>query len=164
LGERARWQRQTALERARDLFLAHGYAATTVESIASAAGVSVATVYKTYGGKSGLVRELCTQALAGVGPVPAEDRSDALRAVDGPRTLVEGWGALIEEVSPRVSPLLLLLRAAAETDPDAAVLYAELDQARLDRMSENARHLAGRGRLRAGVSARKEGTRRPVAV
>src|SRR5215208_4214095 len=80
--ERARLQRERTLERARELFLGQGYAATTVESIADAAGVSVATVYKTYGGKAGLVRELCSQALAGTGPVPAETRSDALRVAD----------------------------------------------------------------------------------
>lgn len=150
--ERARQQRAVTLERARELFLDHGYAATTVESIAAAAGVSPATIYKTYGGKVGLVRELCTEALAGEGPVPAERRSDDLRTADDPRALLEGWGALVEEVSPRVSPLLLLLRAAATIDPEAKVLHADLDRARLDRMAENAHHLARRGHLRAGVS------------
>lgn len=149
--ERARRQRQATLERAQELFLDQGYTATTVESIAQAAGVSVATIYKTYGGKAGLVRDLCTQALAGTGPVPAEQRSDALRIGDDPRTVVEGWGGLVADVSPRVSPLLLLLRAAAATDLDAAALYAELDQARLDRMADNAQHLASRARLRAGL-------------
>ena len=43
--------------RPRERFLALGYAATTVESIARAAGVSEATVYKTYGGKAAIVRE-----------------------------------------------------------------------------------------------------------
>jgi AcrR family transcriptional regulator len=150
--ERARELRETALERARELFLEQGYAATTVESIAQAAGVSAATVYKTYGGKAGLVRDLCARALAGVGPIPAEQRSDALRVADDPRTVIEGWGALVAEVSPRVSPLLLLLRAAAESDPDAAALYTELDQARLDRMADNARHLTRRGHLRPGIT------------
>lgn len=151
--ERARQHREATLERARELFLEQGFAATTVESIAQAAGVSAATVYKTYGGKAGLVRDLCAQALAGAGPVPAEQRSDALRDADDPRTVIEGWGALVAEVSPQVSPLLLLLRAAAETDPDAAALYTDLDQARLDRMADNARHLARRGHFRANVTA-----------
>lgn len=153
--ERARQRRRATLERARELFLEHGYGATTVESIATAAGVSAATVYKTYGGKAGIVRELCRNALAGAGPEPAEARSDALRSFENPRALIEGWGALVEEVSPRVSPLLLLLRAAAETDADAAALYSELDGARLERMADNARHLARRGHLRTGVSVTK---------
>lgn len=150
--ERARRQREATLELARQLFHEQGYAATTVESIAQAAGVSAATIYKSYGGKAGLVRDLCTQALSGSGPIPAEQRSDALRAADDPRTTIEGWGVLVAEVSPRVSPLLLLLRAAAATDDDTAALYAELDQARLDRMADNARHLARRGHLRSSIT------------
>lgn len=150
--ERARQQREAALEQARRLFLDRGYVSTTVEAIAQAAGVSAATVYKTYGGKAGLVRELCARALAGTGPVPAEERSDALRAADDPRTVIDGWGALVAEVSPRVSPLLLLLRTAAESDSEAASLLAELDEARLVRMAENAGALADGGHLRPGVT------------
>ena len=148
---RARQQRDATLEHARRLFHEHGYTATTVESIAEAAGVSVATIYKTYGGKAGLVRDLCLQALAGEGTATAEHRSNTLRMADDLRTTIEGWGALVAEISPRVSPLLLLLRSAAETDHEARALYAELDQARLDRMTDNAKHLARR-HLRANVT------------
>jgi AcrR family transcriptional regulator len=150
--ERARHQRQTTLDHARELFLEHGYAATTVESIATAAGVSAATIYKTYGGKTGLVRELCAQALAGEGPRPAEERSDALRRLDDARAVVAGWGALVSEVAPRVSPLLIVLRTAAEVDPDAAVLRDELEDDRLDRMADNARYLFDSGQLREDVT------------
>ena len=151
---RARQQHAAALDTAHALFLEQGYTATTVESIALAAGVSAATIYKSYGGKAGLVRELCRRALEGAGRVPAEERSNALRADVDPRRLIEGWGRLREEVSPRISPLLLLLRTAADADPDAAALHEELDQARLDRMADNARFLARAGHLRAGVTAR----------
>ena len=151
--ERARQQHQAALDQAQQRLLERGYAATTVESIAGAAGVSVATVYKTYGGKAGLLRELCERALRGAGTVPAEVRSDALRAGDEPRAVVAGWAALAAEVSPRISPLLLVLRAAAETDREARALYAELDDARLHRMAENARYLADGRHLRSGVIA-----------
>jgi len=150
--ERARLQLETTLDRARELFVERGYVATTVESIAAAAGVSAATIYKSYGGKAGLVRELCARALEGAGPVPAEERSNALRASDDPRDVIAGWGALVTEVSPRVSPLLLLLRTAAEADRDAAALYAELDAARLRRMRSNALHLVTGGHLRPGIS------------
>jgi AcrR family transcriptional regulator len=150
--ERAQRLRATTLTRARELFLEHGYAATTVESIAEAAGVSAATVYKTYGGKTGLVRALCAEALEGDGPVPAEQRSDGLWAAEDPRAVIEGWGELVAEVSPRVSPLLLLLRAAGETDRDAAALHAEVDRARLSRMADNARQLARRGHLRTDIT------------
>ena len=150
--QRAREHHATTLARAQGLFLEHGYSTTTVAAIAQAAGVSAATVYKTYGGKAGLVRELCTRALAGAGPVPAEERSDALRANADPRIVIAGWCVLVAEVSPRISPLLLLLRAAAEADPEAAALYDELDRARLARMTDNARYLADGGHLRDGIT------------
>lgn len=98
------------------------------------------------------MRQLCEVALAGSGSIHAHDRSDALRGSDDPRAVLEGWGALLAEVSPRFSPLLLLLRSAAETDREAAALLAEFDQDRLERMSENAMFLSDRGHLRDGVT------------
>lgn len=148
---RAQEKRAAALAAAEVLFLRQGYVSTTVESLASAAGVSAATIYTTYGGKAGLVRELCTRALAGVGPVPAEERSDNLRATASAREIVARWAELVTEVSPRISLLLLLLSAAAAVDSDAADLWAELDGARLSRMAENAAVLADRGLLRHGI-------------
>src|SRR5690349_3168937 len=99
--ERARQQHGAALDAAQSLFLENGYVATTVESIALAAGVSAATIYKTYGGKAGLARGLCARALEGAGPVPAETRSNALRSGADPRQVMEGWGRLTAEVAPR---------------------------------------------------------------
>ena len=148
---RAQEKRAAALAAAEVLFLRQGYVSTTVESLASAAGVSAATIYTTYGSKAGLVRELCTRALAGVGPVPAEERSDNLRATASAREIVARWAELVTEVSPRISLLLLLLSAAAAVDSDAADLWAELDGARLSRMAENAAVLADRGLLRHGI-------------
>jgi AcrR family transcriptional regulator len=153
--ERARRQRAAVLEIAQARFLDQGYAATTVESIAEAAGISTATVYKSYGGKAGLARALCQDALAGAGPVPAEVRSNAQRSASDARAIIEAWGRLTAEVSPLVSPLLLVLRDAALGDPEAAALRDELDQARLARMADNARHLLGTGQVRPGVTTRE---------
>ena len=58
--------RTAVLDAALTGFLAAGYAATTIESIAATTQVSVATIYKSYGGKTGLVRALCEQALEGL--------------------------------------------------------------------------------------------------
>src|SRR3954453_20807552 len=124
--ERARLNFERTLDVARRRFLERGYETTTVESIADEAGVSPATIYKTYGGKAGLIRALCQRALAGDGPVPAEQRSNALRDQDDPRVVIDGWGRLAGELAPRVIPLLLVLRQAARTDAEAAALRDEL--------------------------------------
>jgi len=148
---RARERHEATLRVAGETFLRLGYAATTVDAIAEAAGVSAATIYKTYGGKAGLVRTLCERGLAGEGGAPAEERSDALRALEDPRRIIEGWGELVTEVAPRVAPLLLVLREAG-ADPDAAALQKSLEAARLARMDDNAGHLARAGHLREGVT------------
>ncbi len=153
--DQARRTRAALLDAALARFLAQGYSATTIESIALDAGVSDATIYKTFGGKPGLVRALCEQALAGEGSSPAEQRSDELRESESdPHRVIEGWGRLTAEVSPRVAPILLLLRDAANADRVAAELYEELDNKRLTRMAENARYLADGQHLRAGLRLR----------
>jgi AcrR family transcriptional regulator len=153
--ERARLSHEALLDAALARFLHQGYAATTIESIALDVGVSDATIYKSYGGKPGLVRALCERALAGAGPTPAEERSDALKQREpDARKVIEGWGRLTAEVAPRVAPILLLLRDAAGADAVAADLYEELDDNRLARMTDNARALVDGGHLRAGLRLR----------
>ena len=150
--EQSRQTHNALLDAAQARFIEQGYTATTIESISADAEVSAATIYKSYGGKSGVVRALCERALGGVGPVRAEQRSDALQTSEAnARKVIEGWGKLSTEVAPRIVPLLLLLRDAAEGDPTAAALYAELDAGRHDRMRQNARYLVDGGHSRPGI-------------
>jgi AcrR family transcriptional regulator len=156
--EQARQTRAEVTGAAQRLFLRDGFAATTIAAIAAEAHVSAETIYKAFGGKPGLVRAICEQALAGEGPVPAETRSDELQASEpDPRKIIRGWGRLSAEIAPRVSPILLLLRAAAFTDPEMASLRAEIEASRLTRMTRNARTLVASGYLRAGITAEKAG-------
>lgn len=150
--DQARRRQQAVLDAAQLLFFEHGYAATTIAGIATAAGVSPETVYKTFGGKPGLVRHLRARALSGVGAVPAERRSDRLRDLTDPRELVRGWARLAAEVAPRVAPVLLLVRDASVVDPTMRELSDELDADRRRRMRANARVLARSGHLRRGVT------------
>ena len=152
--ERASAAFRRTLDVAERLFLETGYTSTTVAAIAKAAGVSAATIYKTYGGKAGLAREVCQRALRGATDVPAEERSNALRSSTSVEAVVEGWGRLAMEVSSRSAPIALVLRNAAVTDPEAAALYGDLERQRLDRMHDNARFLRDAGFLREGVSVR----------
>jgi AcrR family transcriptional regulator len=141
------------LETAQQLFLTRGYAATTIASLAETADVSVETIYKAFGGKPGLVRAIWEQGLAGAEPVPAEQRSDEMRTHEADaRKVIKSWGTFTTELAPRVTPILLLIRTAAATDPEMAALREEVVQAHLARMEHNARYLYDRGDLREGVS------------
>lgn len=151
--EQAQRNREIIIEAARRAFLEGGYAATTINAVAQEAGVSVETIYKGFGGKSGLVRAIYRCGLAGRGDKAAPERSDAMSAREAdPRAIIRNWGALTAEVSPLVSPILLLVRSAATTDPELAELLSESDDQRLTRMRQNARLLADRGFLRKGVT------------
>ena len=149
----ARQRRAAVVEAASRLFLSEGFAGTTIARIAEDAGVSEETVYKAFGNKIALVRAIRDRALAGVGPVHAERRSDRMQAsATDPRTIIRGWGVLSMEVAPRVAPVLLLVREAAASDPELARLQAEMDAARLTRMTHNARTLLKGGHLRSGIT------------
>ena len=156
--EQARQTRDALTDAARQRFLCDGYTTTTIAAIAADVGVSVDTIYKTFGGKPGLVRAICEQALTGEGTIPAETRSDALQAAEGdPRKIINGWGALTTEVMPRVAPVLLLVRAAAAADPEMASLKSEMAAQRLHRMTDNARNLAATGQLRDNLTVEAAG-------
>jgi len=144
--------RSAILDTARRLFLEDGYGPTTVARIAGESGASVETVYKGFGGKSGLVRALWERGLAGRGPVPAPQRSDLLSSTEtDPTRVLRGWGMFTTEVAPEVAPILLLVRGAAATDPEMAALLAEVETQHRARMRHNARRLQRRGWLRPGI-------------
>ena len=73
-------------------------------------------------------------------PSSVHKREPTRQAPPSPLQCESMW-ATDPEVSLRVSPLLLLLQTAAETDREADALQAELDDARLARMADNARYL-----------------------
>lgn len=51
---------------------------------------------------------------------------------------------------PRVAPILLLVRSAAASVPELSVLWKELEDQRLKRMTDNAQYLSDGGHLRQG--------------
>jgi AcrR family transcriptional regulator len=151
--EQARRSRKRVIEAAEEMFLRDGYSSTTVQAVAAAAAVSADTIYKSFGGKPGLIRAIRDRALEGQDAVPAEQRSDAIqRRETDPRRIIRAWGTFVAELAPRASPILLLIRDAAATDPEVRRLQDALDADRLKRMTGNARRLRDAGHLRSGLS------------
>lgn len=144
--------RNRILEAAQRRFLRNGYGPTTIAAIAADAAVSVDTIYKSFGGKPGLIRAIRARALRGVGPVPAERRSDELQEREAdPVQIIKGWGRFVTEIMPLGAPILLLVRDAAGGDPELRKLLKEMDADRLRRMTENAGRIAAAGHLRPGL-------------
>src|SRR5690242_916070 len=74
--EAAGRNRAAVLAACGELLFRDGYHATTVRAVAERAGVSAETVYKTFGGKPGMVKALWDVTLAGDDePVPKGDRA-----------------------------------------------------------------------------------------
>ncbi len=152
----ARRSREAVLRAAERRFLEAGYSATTLVSVANEAGVSVETIYKAFGGKSGLVRALYERGLTGRGPISAYERSDEMRERErDPADIMRNWAALTAEVASVVTPIRLLIRSAAATDQEMTALLEDGDNERLDRMRHHARFLADRGYLRDDITLDK---------
>src|ERR1700712_4508858 len=72
--------RRDVLSAARELFVAHGYSATTIADIADRAQVSLDTIYATVGRKPALLRDLVEPAISGTDQaVPAHERDYVTR-------------------------------------------------------------------------------------
>jgi AcrR family transcriptional regulator len=151
--QQARRNHDRIVETAQRRFLRDGYGPTTISAIAADAGVSVDTIYKSFGGKAGLIRAMSARALEGTGPVPAEQRSDELQSREtNPRKLISRWGVLVTEIAPLAAPILLLVRDAASSHPELRRVVDEVHADRLRRMTDNARRFAAAGHLRPGLT------------
>lgn len=151
--ERALRTRAAVLDAAERQFLNEGYGSATIASIAQEAGVSVETVFKSFGSKSGLVREIYERGLEGREGTRAYVRSDQMREREGdPRTIMRKWGRLTAEVASVVSPIRVLMRHLALTDREIAAVLEAAESERLARMRHHARFLKAQGHLRAGVT------------
>src|SRR5260370_16009779 len=99
--EQASRSRDNAIEAAERRFLRNGYANTTIAEIADDAAVSVDTIYKSFGGKAGLIRAIRARALLGEGTVAAERRAHALHPHGAhPRKIHRGLGGLPPDGAP----------------------------------------------------------------
>ncbi len=157
--ERARRNHDRIIDMAQRRFLRDGYGPTTISAIAEDAGVSVDTIYKSFGGKPGLIRALGARALQGTGPIPAEQRSDELQAREpDPRKLIRRWGVFVTEIAPMVAPIMLMVRDAAGSHPELKPLLEEVHADRLRRMTGNARRFAAAGHLRPGMTVAEAAT------
>jgi hypothetical protein len=98
---------------------------TSMAAIAEAARISVDTIYKTFGGKPGLVRAIVANAIEGEGPIPAEQRSDRLQADEpDPRRIIAGWGHLVAELAPEAPPSCCWSAAPPAPTPSSAACSA----------------------------------------
>lgn len=146
--------RRRILDAAHDLFVAHGYHATTVAEVADRARVHVDTVYQLAGRKPSLLRELIEESISGQDhPVAAEQRDYvlAIRNEPDPARKIALYAHAIRRIQERLAPLFLALRDASTVDEDAAAVWREISDRRAANMRLFAQDLAAAGGVRAGL-------------
>jgi AcrR family transcriptional regulator len=156
--EQARRTRRAIVTAAHELFLAQGYAATTIDGIAEAAHVSRRTVFNSVGGKAALLKLALDWAIVGDDePIAMVDRPaiKAIQAESDPRKALMLWVQTITEVAARVAPLGEVLTAAADSDPAATELLTESSRGRMFGATAFIQYLASLDGLAAGLTEQR---------
>lgn len=110
--------RRLLLDAAMERFVSSGYAATTIDEIASAAGTTRVTFYAYFPSKTEVVKALIAERLEG-GPI-APGLVDAVAY--GTREHIGAWIREAASRWPAVRPIITIGRAAQTVDPELADL------------------------------------------
>lgn len=153
--EQALETRRQIVESARRLFISRGYSGATMDAIAQEAGVSVETVYATFGNKRKILSRLIDVSLVGdEQPVPLLQRAgpQAVMKETDQRRQVELFAEDIYEIMSRMTPIFGVMRAAAQTDTEIAGMYESILSNRVQGLSAFVKGLMKNGPLRDGVT------------
>jgi AcrR family transcriptional regulator len=155
--ERAEATRRRVVEAASRLFVERGYRATTIESVADAADVSVETIYKRFGNKAGLLKAAREAAVAGAPEPPAfftfpsVPIDEAISAARGQEARLRTLAELSSRRLERLAPFHRMLRNAGTGDPELAEFVANDHAMRRDSQRANIQFIAEDKPFRLGV-------------
>ncbi|MGN9784906.1 TetR/AcrR family transcriptional regulator [Nonomuraea sp. ZG12] len=153
--ERSRHTREKVVEAARELFVAQGYGATSLQEVADRAGVAVQTIYFVFRNKRTLFKDVVDTSIAGdTEPVATMDR-EWFRAACAEPTAAGQLRAHVRgtrEILGRVAPIMSLIATAAATDPEIAAQWPDGPDPRYTVHYTAAEALAGKPDARPGIS------------
>jgi AcrR family transcriptional regulator len=157
--ERAEATRRRVVEAASRLFVERGYRATTIESVADAADVSVETIYKRFGNKAGLLKAAREAAVAGAPEpdafftFPSAAIDEAIAAASGQEARLRTLAELSSRRMERLAPFHRMLRNAGTGDPELADFVADDHTRRRASQRANIQFIAEHTRLRLDTEA-----------
>ncbi len=154
---RTRLARRAVVDAARELFLARGYQATTVDAISDCSDVPAATVYRLFSSKLGILEAVLDVSIAGDDQaLPLQERPQvaALLAEPDPDKILAGLAGITVAINARSNDVYRILSGAAGSDPAAAALLADYKQRRDEGQGQIARSLARARALRPGLRER----------
>jgi TetR/AcrR family transcriptional regulator, regulator of autoinduction and epiphytic fitness len=150
----ARATRLKVIKAAERLFTEHGYPATTLEAIADEADTPLPTVYRLFGSKRALLAAVLDTSFGGDDqPIAYSDRPGvrAARAEPDPAKMINAFARIVREFMERSSAIQHVLATAAQVDPEAAGLLADIRRQRHTGQSRIAAALEGIGALDPGL-------------
>lgn len=156
--ERSRRTRAKVIAAARELFVAQGYGATSLQEVADRAGVAVQTIYFVFGNKRTLFKDVVDTSIAGdTEPVATMERAWFRAACAAPTAagLLRAHVRGTRDILGRVAPIMPLIAAAAATDPEIAAQWPGDQDPRYTVQLAAARALTGKPDARPGVTAAK---------
>lgn len=155
-GRRADTRRRVE-EAATELFRTSGYAATTMQAVADAAGVHVQTIYLAYGTKVAVLAASVTRLVAGEEDPqthPSERRwTQEIQAAEDPRQKIRLYVEHMLTVADRLTAMIDVLRATAPSEPEVAAFLERMEHGRREGPLHLLGPLAAQGRLRPGLTA-----------
>jgi len=153
--QQASQTRMRILNAAQGLFAERGYAASTVEAIAAAAGVAVDTVYAGFGSKRGVLQALLDVRVGGdEARIDLLDRAgpQAVRRERDQEVQLAAFAADISAIIERARPVDDIIRGAAAVDAGVAGFRAKAQAYRYGNMRQLISWLTANGPLRAGLT------------
>lgn len=142
-------RRDQLLDTAQQVFTAHGYAPTSMDDLAAAAGVTKPVLYDHFGSKDGLLAAVVERS----GRQLLEATTDAVQGLDPETALRQGLTAFFAFVDDHAGAWTLLLREVAPGTPAAEAV----DRVRSVQVQVIAAliatHLEGADPMRAAVYA-----------
>jgi AcrR family transcriptional regulator len=150
--------RQEVLDAAGALFASAGYAATSIDAIATRAGVSRETIFKSFGGKRQLLQLWVEREVAGPDePIPIEQQRwvERVRLTENLREQAAIAAAAVTAIYERAVDALMALRAAAHADAEIAELWANAQAQRRRDVENVGRSMIAPGRSKHGRNTRE---------
>jgi AcrR family transcriptional regulator len=153
--EQAERTRQRILDAARELFLAQGFAATTIAAVAERAELAPETVYATYRSKAGLlggvVRAVVTRGDEPDDPLERRWTKELLELPDLEARLA-AFARHTAATLELTSPMYAVIRSAGTGAQELSGLDAELREMRYGQQAKVMRAVVDGGTLAPGVS------------
>jgi AcrR family transcriptional regulator len=142
---------------AAQLFTRDGYTATTMQAVADEAAVHVQTIYLAYRTKPALLAACAARLVAGEedpSTHPADRRwAREVAAAPDPHDKLSRYVKQIGDVTPRIAPLIDVLRTTAPAEPDVAAFLERMENGRREGPLQLLGHGVPPGTWRPGLTA-----------